>query len=382
MSRRILYIHFADPAAYPPIQHSSQILAERGWEVLMLGTDAFGVHSLAMSSVPGIRIKNLALAKSGGRLSVQYILFSCWCIYWACIWRPLWIYASDPLPLPVVWFMKWFIGRRVVYHEHDAPIVGAKLSSFMKAVFACRTKIARQAELCIIPQRDRLALFTKSTGRTGPTLCIWNCPRLNEIALRAEQRESKDPLIIYYHGSINRERLPESVVIAACRFKGAVRIQVAGYEAPGSVGYVKALMKCATATGAGNIIDYLGTIPLRADLLRSAAMADVGLSIMPESSNDINLKYMLGASNKAFDYMACGLPLLVTDLPDWKETFVTPGYGRACNPKDVDSIEAELGWYLNHRVERHNMGLKALKRIQESWNYDVLFAEVVAFLEQ
>jgi hypothetical protein len=26
---------------------------------------------------------------------------------------------------------------------------------------------------------------------------------------------------------------------------------------------------------------------------------------------------MVGAFNKPFDYMACGLPLLVTILPDW-----------------------------------------------------------------
>ena len=62
---------------------------------------------------------------------------------------------------------------------------------------------------------------------------------------------------------------------------------------------------------------------------------------MPRSTENINLRHMVGASNKAFDYMACGLPLLVTDLPEWVTAFVEPGYARACNPDDPDSIEHE-----------------------------------------
>jgi glycosyltransferase involved in cell wall biosynthesis len=382
MNRRILYIQFADPAAYPPIQHSSQILAERGWDVLLLGTDAFGVQSLRMAAFPGIRIKNLTLAKSGGRPSIQYVVFFFWCLYLVCTWRPRWIYVSDPLPLPAVWLLRLITKSRIIYHEHDSPIVGANPSSFLKAVLACRAKIARQAELCIFPQQDRLAQFVNSTKRTAPALCVWNCPRLREIPLCTKGEKPEYPLVIYYHGSINPERLPESLVIAASRFKGAIKIQIAGYEAPGSIGYVNALMQLAATMGAPDVVENLGTIPLREDLLRSAARADVGLSLMPESSSDINLKYMLGASNKAFDYMACGLPLLVTDLPDWRETFVAPGYARACNPHNVDSIESELDWYLNHPYERHKMGLDSAKKIQGSWNYDAMFAEVVKFLER
>ena len=51
-------------------------------------------------------------------------------------------------------------------------------------------------------------------------------------------------------------------------------------------------------------------------------------------AEDLNMLHMVAASNKPFDYMACGLPLLVTDLPEWVETFVKPGYALACDPDD------------------------------------------------
>jgi hypothetical protein len=48
---------------------------------------------------------------------------------------------------------------------------------------------------------------------------------------------------------------------------------------------------------------------------------------MPTCSRDRNEQAMSGASNKAFDYLVCGLAVLVSNLPDWRSTFVEPGYG-------------------------------------------------------
>jgi glycosyltransferase involved in cell wall biosynthesis len=188
-------------------------------------------------------------------------------------------------------------------------------------------------------------------------------------------------LIIYYHGSITNVRLPPQLIIAASRLKGAVQLQVAGYETPGSVGYVRELSTLATENGAPELIKLLGTIPLRNDLLRSASKAHLGLSLMPKRSKDINMQHMVGASNKAFDYMACGLPLLVTDLPEWVTTFVEPGYARSCDPDDPDSIEAELRWYLDHPTERRLMGRKCQDKIRDGWNYEAVFADVLAHIK-
>jgi spore maturation protein CgeB len=89
----------------------------------------------------------------------------------------------------------------------------------------------------------------------------------------------------------------------------------------------------------------------------------------------------VGASNKSFDYLACGLPQLVTDMPDWVTTFVEPGFARACDPDDPDSIEAALPWYIDHPSERQNIGRKGQDKIREAWNYESMFAGVLAKIE-
>jgi glycosyltransferase involved in cell wall biosynthesis len=145
-------------------------------------------------------------------------------------------------------------------------------------------------------------------------------------------------------------------------------------------GYLDELIDLAAKNGAAGMIEPLGTIP-RYDLLRIASKAHIGLSLMPKQSNDINMEHMVGASNKAFDYMASALPLLVSDLPEWVATFVEPGYGRACDPDDPDSIEGALRWYLENPDERRKMGRRAQEKIRQVWNYENMFAGVLERLE-
>ena len=216
MTRRILYIQFTDPAAYPPLEHSSRLLADRGWEVLILGTATRGEPPLRLPTHPGIRVKKIRFVQGGWRQKAQYIFFFFVTLYWTWWWRPEWIYASDSLACPVVWWVRRFIGVRVVYHEHDSPDLDQSSTWFMRQVFAYRGKLALEADLCVLPQQERLQQFLKTTGRIKPAYCVWNCPRLDEMAdVNSDQNDhhvGKDrELIIHYHGNIGSALLPREV---------------------------------------------------------------------------------------------------------------------------------------------------------------------------
>jgi glycosyltransferase involved in cell wall biosynthesis len=383
ISRRILYIQYTDPANYPPLEHSSVLLAKRGWNVLLLGVAATK-DGLELPFHPCLRVKRIRLFEGGWRQRLQYIVFFWWALYWTWRWRPQWIYASDPLSCPVVWWIQKFTGVRVVYHEHDSPEPGQAGSRWMNRILAYRGALARRAEVCVLPQQNRLRQFIETTGRKKPTYCVWNCPGLDEMGdtnLAPCRSNQRGELIIYYHGSITPARLPTQLILAASRFKGAVRVRIAGYETLGSKGYIRALSELAANTGVPSVIEPLGAIPHRSDLLRVASSAHVGLSFMPKGPKDINMRHMVGASNKPFDYMGCGLPLLVSNMSEWVLTFVDPGYALACDPDDPNSIEAALRWYLEHPDERRQMGRRGREKIQQAWNYEAMFADVLATLE-
>lgn len=380
--RRIIYVQFADPAAYPPLEHSSALLAGRGWDVMLLG--ARGKLDLEFPERSGVRVKKIRVRGGGWTQKLQYLAFFCWLLFWTWWARPQWIYASEALACPLAWWVHKITGVRVIYHEHDSPDLRQRHGWFMRRVLAYRGQLAREAEVCVLPQQERLSQFLEATGRVKPTFCVWNCPRLSEIIDNPgpdRGRADRDQeLIIYYHGSITPDRLPSQLIVAAARLR-RVRVRIAGYETLGSTGHIQKLAALATKCGAADMIEVLGTVPLRQDLLRSAATGDVGLSLMPKRASDPNMLNMVGASNKPFDYMACGLPLLVSNVPDWVSTFVEPGFALACDPDDPDSIEAALRWYLEHPNERRAMGQKCKIRIQKAWNYDKAFADVLDTIE-
>jgi spore maturation protein CgeB len=128
------------------------------------------------------------------------------------------------------------------------------------------------------------------------------------------------------------------------------------------------------------LVHYDG--PLSRDrVLAEASRAHVGLALMPMTSTDMNMRYMAGASNKPFDYMAAGIALLVSDLSDWRAIFVEAGFARSCNTSDENSIRLALQWFIDHPEERIAMAARARQKILADWNYDTAFKPVLRSLE-
>src|SRR6185295_11545986 len=113
-----------------------------------------------------------------------------------------------------------------------------------------------------------------------------------------------------------------------------------------------------------------------ADLLALSDVCDIGLALMPLEASDVNTRFMAGASNKAFEYLTCGLPMLVSDRPEWRTMFVDPGYARSCDPEDAESIADALHWYLRHPDRAQAMGEDGRQRVLSEWNYEAQFAPV------
>ncbi len=65
MKKSILYIQYTNPAGYPSLEHSSRLLAERGWSVEFLGTGVFGAGALRFPEHPKIRVRQMPFSKAG-----------------------------------------------------------------------------------------------------------------------------------------------------------------------------------------------------------------------------------------------------------------------------------------------------------------------------
>ncbi len=375
-SRRILYICYTNPAAYPPLEHSARLLADAGWQVRLLGTGALGVDELQIKPHAHLRVRLIGYCPPGWRQKVHYLLYCCWVVAWICCWRPRWVYASDTLIAPIAWLVSFFPWVRVVYHEHDSPAANPA-SGFIRCCVAARRKLARRAAACVLPNEERIQRFREQTGTTRTVLCVWNCPAREDIG-PARPPVSDEAITLFYHGSIVPSQLPPTVIQALAQLPPRVHLRIAGYETIGHKGYVSQLQQLADSLGVSSRFEYLGVIPLRETLLSLCRICDIGLTLFTKET----VQPMAGASNKPFDYLASGLALLVSATPEWTKMFVEPGYALACDPQDAGRIAEAVKWFLQHPEQIRRRGEAGRQRIATAWNYEHQFKPVLTLLEE
>jgi len=372
---RVLYLQYSNPAAYPPVEHGSRMLADAGCEVTLFGVASRGTDSLRPAEHPRVRFHLWSSRCPGLVQKLQYLVFLAACAGHALRLRPDWIVVSDAMASPVGWLLRR-AGIRVVYHEHDEP-EGGSGSFFQQRMTRVRPALARIADFCIVPNEGRADRLKSASGTQRPVLTVMNCPRREEALMdRPSPVREPAPFVFFYHGTIVPARLPFTLVRALAHLPESCVLRIAGYETIGHPGHLKALLDEAARLGIGPRVESIGAVPARADLLAECRRAHVGISLMPIGSADPNERTMAGASNKAFDYLACGLPLLVSDLADWNAMFVDAGFARACDPRDEESIARELMWFAGHRAEVAAMGQLGRRRVLDDWNYQHQFKPV------
>ncbi len=366
-------MQYTNPAAYPPLEHSSQILAENHWDVLFLGTGALGADKLRFDEQKHIRMRRMRFQSPGLRQKLHYALFNLWCLAWFVRWRPDCGYFSELHACPLG-LLATLAGMRTIFHEHDIP-QSNPAGVFARFVSWTRKQLARRATLCVVPNAKRGEHLVDAAGAMRMPAVVWNCPRSAEAApQRAGLAEGN--LRVLYHGSIVPDRLPMAAIEALAMLPACVTLTVVGYETIGAKGYVDALRVRARELGIGDRLEIAGTLALRSELIAMCRQHDVGLALMPLESGDPNMESMAGASNKPFDYLACGLALLVSPLPDWEEMFVKPGYGISCDPSSPESVAAALGIFVAQPETTRIMGERGRQRILREWNYEHQFQPV------
>lgn len=368
--RRVLFLQATEPGAYPPLINAASLMADDGWDVTFLSAPVKSLD-LSVPPHPRITVRTIRTRPSHVMKPAAYAGYVTAAVAHAVRLLPKVVYASDPLGALPGLLAARTTGATLLYHEHDTPAA----ATLQPVIRIARQLAARAAHFVIFPNAER-AYLAQTQLRFAPERLrvVWNLPRLRELPPLVDNCEPG--LVLYYHGSITPDRIPDSLVRTLPRFMGAVRLRIAGYEAPSACGYLRHMLEIGRGPGGAALVHFEGLLQ-RDEALRQACSAHVGLALMPKTSSDINMCHMVGASNKAFDYMAARLAVLVADLPEWRRVFVESGYARPCDTESTDSIEFALRWFLENAEQRKSMATSARRRIEEDWNYDSMFAPVL-----
>lgn len=368
--REILYVQYFEPASFPPLERSAWQFLEAGWRVTFVGVSSEGSQAgFLLKPHPNLFVE-VVQHKPGSVFSILH--FAITVMRHILVRRPSVVYCSQERAYPLGWIASLFPGMMTVLHEHDTPWHGLARPPRVLAWF--RRSFAARADVCVVPQEERAEAFSAAmNGRN--VLTVFNCPSLHEVE-PVPDGERGEEFVLWHHGSIGPGRVPMTLIDALTLLPDNVKFHLAGYETVGTRGYVKALKARAEGLGVGSRFTYLGPIPRREDLYARARTADLGLCLFTTGFAEP----MAGASNKPFDFLACGLPILINDTPEWRKFFASSEAALTCIPESPQSIARAIGRLLDDPALRNRMARAGHTQILNEWNYEVCFLPVLQAL--
>lgn len=112
---------------------------------------------------------------------------------------------------------------------------------------------------------------------------------------------------------------------------------------------------------------YLGYLPRFEDVVAEAVNADMAAVCFHP---DPNLDTAVERSNKLFEYMAMGLPLVVSSLPAWAGLVEKHQCGMVVDPMDPEDIARGITYLIEHPTERVRMGANGRRAVKEHYSWE------------
>ena len=270
----------------------------------------------------------------------------------------------DPELIPVGLALK-ALGKRVIYDVHeDVPksILGKTyLPPAAVRPLAATSRLVEQTASrafdLIVLARDDIEESFRGHPRT---LLIRNYPSRAAFPEVARVDRGDGDFLVAYSGGLTAGRGAAQMLDALARVpeRCRARLVIFGKFGPASL---EAEMRAHPAFAK---VNYRGWVPyetLPAQLVR----ADAGIVCFQPEPNNVN-----AGPTKLFEYMACGLPVVASDFPMWREVIEGHDCGICVDPTDPDAIAAALTRLADDPAGRLAMGENGRRAVLQVYNWE------------
>lgn len=302
--------------------------------------------------------------------------------------RPAIIHFHDPELIPWGLLLRLF-GKTVIYDVHEdftqaagvRPWVPDRLRPLVARFSDFTAWLARRSLAIVIAERYYERRFPGATK-------VLNYPHVERsVALQAiERRPEARPgrIRLLYIGNVTwsrgafihaelAQRLPGCEILISGSSTAAMADEIRQRSGDATLGFVsvdgavsweKRSTRPAEAVST-IILDGAGFyVPHERMLAALGEEWTAGIAVFPYTPH-----YYEKELTKFFEYMAAGLPLVLSDFPNWRALSAVRGAGLCVDPKDWDAIIGAVRWLHEHPKEATVMGLNGRKAVQESFNW-------------
>jgi len=327
-------------------------LVKGGYEVILI------VPHDCDEVVDGVRVR--AVLKGQGRW--RRLFRTVYQVYRQAIREDAVVYHLHDFELIVVGYLLKRHGKRVIYDVHEdvprqlsgagwipAPLRGAagKLAEWLENALARRFDAIVAATPFIRARFARLGCYTTDVN---------NYPMLEELNAAVRPWEEKERAVCYVGGLSVRRGVFE--LIEAIR-RTDVRLLLVGRYAPADLSET-----CRRQNG-WERVEALGFLD-RAGVVDVLGRSRAGLVLLQPYAN-----YLDSLPVKLFEYMAAGIPAIVSDFPFWKTIVADNDCGLCVDPFDAQAGAKAIQLMVDHPEEAQRMGENGRRLVIERYNWGI-----------
>lgn len=270
-------------------------------------------------------------------------------------------------PAPAVLIAARLRGARIVYDAHELygeVRPGARLGSRVSARLSrmVEGRIIRAADEVITTNPSRAGVLAERYGVAEPKV-VANVPN---AVVDFEPLDPGFPAgpVLLYQGGIYAEARAFERTIQALRHLPEVTLAILGFGRERDQEQIRAW---ARDEGVSDRVVLFGAVPFD-DLVRIAAAATVGIVPL----RNISLNSWFGDTNKLFEYLMAGLPVVGSDFPEVRRVLEdgSPRGGEVFDPEDATSIAAAVQRVLSEDYEGRRAEARRLALERYCWHHE------------
>ncbi|MFZ2489570.1 MAG: glycosyltransferase family 4 protein [Anaerolineae bacterium] len=123
-------------------------------------------------------------------------------------------------------------------------------------------------------------------------------------------------------------------------------------------------------------IEHAGWVPFE-QIAAQLQQCDIALAVLQPIP-----RYVAALPVKLFEYMACGLPVVISDFPANREVVATADCGLLVDPANVDAVSEALARLLADPAEAHRLGENGRRAFETRYNWQALEPRLLSLYAQ
>lgn len=253
--------------------------------------------------------------------------------------RPRIVIAHDVAMLPPAFVVSRVTGAKLVYDSHElATGVPYRSGLWARLVETIERRLVPDCDVVLTVSEGIASRIRALYGLPKDPVVIRNLPDLPPPEQSAAPDIRKDlqvgdRLLVLHQGAVADGRGGPVLLDAIARL-GAAQLLFVGTEGP----FAEHLETRAEEMGIDDRVHFRPPVPLE-ELLSHTAQADVGVSLLEDTCEN----HRLALPNKVFEYLAAGLPVVASDLPELRRLAIDhPGRIFLADPGDAASVASAI----------------------------------------